>query len=246
MGLATDLARAPKNRTADDLLCVLTDHPIAAGVQQKLNKMSERRLLDIVSGCTDLTTRCVAAQQFAIDCNLPLKNVAAKLTDVSGVGPSVAWLAVTGWTRTRTILPLLVGLLTQQNGLKQPNPDDQMPDEVEIAGIPGWALEMFTREGKAAIRYLMKGKSDVARYAREAFPHAGRTRLLGEAVFRVDSGLLRNRQDGQLGQALRSRMERECMGIDPGQADLLMDLMRSAIPELNQCRRIIMGGQGHD
>lgn len=32
------------------------------------------------------------------------------------------------------MLPLLVGLLTQENRLKQPDPDDPMPDEVEIAG----------------------------------------------------------------------------------------------------------------
>jgi hypothetical protein len=246
IGLATDLARSPKNRASDDLLCVLTDHPMIPRLTQKLAAMSDGQLLDVVAGCTDFATRCVAAQQFAIDCNSALHKVAAMLTDASGVCPSVAWLVVNGWTRTRTMLPLLVGLLTQQNGLKQTNPDDQLPDEVEIAGIPGWALDMFTREGKAAIRRLMAGDSDVARYARGTFPYAGRTRLLGEAVFRVESGMLRNRQDGPLGQALRCQMERECLGIDPGQADMLLGLMKTAIPDLNNCRQVVMEAQRHD
>jgi len=144
------------------------------------------------------------------------------------------------------MLPLLVGLLTQHNQLRQPNPDDQFPQEVEIAGLPSWALDMFTREGKAAIRRLMAGNSDVARYARDTFPYAGRTRLLGEAVFRVESGLLHNRQDGPMGQRLRSQMERECLGIDPGQANTLLKLMLDAIPELNDCRIAIMEGQRND
>lgn len=246
IGLATDLARSPKNRAADDLLCVLTDHPMIPRLTGKLAAMSERQLLGVVAGCDDTTTRCVAAEMFAVNCKLPLHKVAASLTDAIGVPPSVAWLMVEGWTRTRTMLPLLVGLLTQENGLKQPNPDDPIPDEVEITGIPGWALDMFTREGKAAIRRLMTGNSDVARYARDTFPYAGRTRLLGEAVFRVESGMLRNRWDGAMGQRLRSQMERECLGIDPGQADMLLKLMRDAIPELNACRSEIMEGQRHD
>ncbi|MCE8006164.1 hypothetical protein [Aestuariivita sp.] len=246
MGLATDLARSAKNRAADDLLCVLTDHPMIAGLTQKLAAMSERQLLGVVAGCGDTTTRCVAADMFAVNCNSPLHKVAARLTYALGVAPSVSWLVIEGWTRTRTMLPLLVGLLTQENGLRQPNPDDQMPDEVEIAGIPGWALDMFTREGKAAIRRLMAGKSDVARYARVTFPYAGRTRLLGEAVFRVESGLLRNRLDGQKGQRLRSQMERECLGIEIEKADRLLKLMRDAIPELNACRIEIMEGQRND
>lgn len=246
IGLATDLARSPKNRAADDLLCVLTDHPMIPRLTRKMTAMSEGQLLDVVVGSTDVVKRCVAAQIFAINCNSPLHKVAAMLTDASGVCPSVAWLVVNGWTRTRTMLPLLVGLLTQENELKQPNPDDQMPDEVKIAGMPGWALDMFTREGKEAIRRLMAGDSDVARYARDTFPYAGRTRLLGEAVFRVESGLLRHRRDGPMGQRLRSQMERECLGIEIDQADTLLKLMRSAIPELNACRIAIMEGQRHD
>jgi len=246
IGLATDLARSPKNRAADDLLCVLTDHPMIPALTQKLAAMSERQLLEVVAGCSNTTTTCVAADMFAVNCNLPLHKVATRLTDALGVGPSVAWLVVEGWTRTRTMLPLLVGLLTQENGLKQPNPDDPMPDEVDIAGLPSWALDMFTREGKASIRRLMAGNSDVARYVRGSFPYAGRTRLLGEAVFRVESGMLRHRTDGAMGQRLRSQMERECLGIDPGQADTLLKLMRDAIPELNACRTAIMEGQRND
>lgn len=172
--------------------------------------------------------------------------MAAELLGNSGVCPSAVWLAQEGCLRTKTLLPLLVGLLTQHNELKQPNPDDRMSEEIEIAGIPGWALDMFTREGKTAIRRLMNGDSDVARYVSEAFPYAGRTRLLGEALFRVESGLLRDRQDGPLGQSLRFQMERECMGIDENKADVLLGLMRSSIPMLNQCRRVIMGGARHD
>lgn len=246
IGLATDFARSPKNRAADDLLCVLNESPEISDIKQRLKTLSLDQLPSIVSCCRDYTTRCVGADMFAINCNGPLHQVAERLLCASGVSPTVTWLAREGCYRTRTMLPLLVGLLTQQNGLKQPNPDDPMPEEVEIAGLPGWVLDMFTREGKAAIRLLLTGKSDVARFIRDTFPHAGRTQLMGEALFRVESGLLRNRHDGPLGQKLRSRMERECLGVDRKHANKMLDLTKRAIPELNECRRIVMEGQRHD
>jgi len=224
LGLAADLASSPKNRAADDLFCILTEHPSTHRLAKKLNRMSERQMLNVVTGCPDLITRSYAAQQIAIDRNQPLPAAATRLLDACGVCPSVVWLTKGGSARTQTMLPLLVGLLTQHNQLRQPNPDDKFPEEVEIAGLPSWALDMFVRQGKAAIRRLMAGDSDVARYARDTFPYAGRTRLLGEAVFRVESGLLRNRLDGPMGQSLRSQMERECLGIDAGQADTLLKL----------------------
>jgi len=246
MGLASDLARSPKNRAADDLLCILTEHPFTRRLAKKFNGMSERQMLNVVTGCPDAIISSYTAQRIAIDCNHPLSATATRLLEACGVCPSAVWLGKEGSARTQTMLPLLVGLLTQHNQLRQPNPDDLFPEEVEIAGLPSWALDMFTREGKAAIRRLMAGNTDVARHARETFPCAGRTRLLGEAVFRVESGLLRNRLDGSQGQRLRSQMELECLGIDPGQADTLLKLMRDAIPELNACRVAIMEGQRND
>lgn len=246
LGLAADLASSSKNRAADDLLCILTEHPFTRRLAKKLNRMSEQQMLNVVTGCPDLITQSYAAQKIAINCNQALPVATTRLLDACGVCPSIVWLTKEGSARTQTMLPLLVGLLTQHNQLRQPNPDDQFPQEIEIAGLPSWALDMFTREGKAAIRRLMAGDSDVARYAQDTFPYAGRTRLLGEAVFRVESGMLRNRWDGAMGQRLRSQMERECLGIDPEQADTLLKLMRDAIPELNACRSEIMEGQRHD
>ncbi len=244
IGIATDLALSPKNRSADDLLCVLNSHPDIPHVARKFAGMSAQRLLYAVSGDLSVTEASVAARKFAINCNSSPSYVPTELLNSLGVGPSVEWLAQEGGKRTRTMLPLLVALLSRANGLKQENPDDEFPEEIEIAGQPGWALDMFTREGKAAIRRLMAGSSEVARFARDTFPYAGRAQLLGEAVFRVESGLLRNRQDGPLGQTLRSQMERECLGIDLGHAEKLLPLMKAAIPELNDCRRVILGRVG--
>lgn len=244
-GLATDLALSSKSRAADDMLCVIVDHPKSSDIRRKLAGMSEERLLTVVAACQDMTTRCIAADMCAVNCTEPKHLFLEKFLNAAGVGPSITWMAQEGSKRTGTLLPLFMALLSQQNGVNEFNPDDEMPEEIDIAGLPGWALDMFTREGKASIRHLLAGQSEVARYLRDSFPVAGRTRLLGEAVFRVESGLLRNRSDGPKGQMLRSQMERECLGIDLDQADQLLRLTRSAVPDLNECRKYIMGGPKH-
>lgn len=150
LGLAADLASSPKNRAADDLLCILTEHPFTRMLAKKLNRMSERQMLNVVTGCPDLITRSYAAQKIAIDCNQALLPAKTRLLDACGVCPSVVWLTKEGSARTQTMLPLLVGLLTQHNQLRQPNPDDKFPEEVEIAGLPSWALDMFVRQGRCS------------------------------------------------------------------------------------------------
>lgn len=240
MSLAQHLANSAKNRSADDLLCIRDEHPEAQEMQRRFQSLSAERLRSIVLGCPKAVTQASAAKVIAARCSKAQVEMEVELLENAGVAPTVIALFKHGKTRVRNDLPFLTALLTLHNDLRSTNPDDILPPETEIAGMPGWALDMFTREGKAAIRRLLAHDNELAQYLRYNFPVAGRTQLVGEALFRVESGLLRNRQDGVFGQQLRQIMELECLGTHHHQAREILRLTASTLPLLNRIRRQVV------
>ncbi|WP_299878429.1 hypothetical protein [uncultured Sulfitobacter sp.] len=240
MALAQCLANSAKNRSADDLLCIRDQHPDARDMQHEFQRIPTERLRSIFVGCPEVLAQASAAKIIAARSPKPHISVEVELLENAGAAPAAIALFVQGKARVRNDLPFLVALLTLQNGLRSPNPDDVLPAEIEFAGMPGWALDMFTREGKAAIRRLLAHDNALSQYIRRSFPSAGRTQLLGEAIFRVEGGLLRKRQDGALGQQLRQIMELECMGIHPHQAREVLRLTSSNLELLNSLRRQVV------
>jgi hypothetical protein len=68
----------------------------------------------------------------------------------AGLPHSIVELGREGYRRTGELLAPFVALLAGETRGKATTVSDQLPPEVMIGDMPGWALDMFTREGRAA------------------------------------------------------------------------------------------------
>ncbi|QYZ68560.1 hypothetical protein [Neotabrizicola shimadae] len=244
------MAAAPKNRAADDLLCLLDSWPGLAENRLRLARLPVSRLRLVALTAEQLPLRALALRMIIGDRDLAPARLGSAdlgfdLLDEVGVAPTTLAIAEEGYRRTGQLLAPLVALLSLENGLREQTEDDPLPEESAIADLPGWALDMFTREGRAALAKLLQTDAGISAWARQSLPVAGRVEVLAQALFRVESGLCLNRRDGARGKELRRIMERECFGLPPGQADNALTLMRAAIPDLNAIRAQVMGGKHH-
>jgi hypothetical protein len=248
--LTARMVASPKNRAADDLFCVLESWPGLGDNRQRLDRLPIPRLRLITLTTDHLPLRALALRMIFADRRLdpPRRgspDIGFDVLDELGVAPTTLAIALEGYHRTGEMLAPLVALLTLENGLRDEMRDDPLPPEVMIGPMPGWALDMFTREGRAALAKILQTDAGISKWAHDTLPAAGRVEMLAQALFRVESGLCTRRRDGPTGEWLRDLMERECMGLPPDQAETLLGLIRDAIPRLNAARRQVLGDQGH-
>lgn len=244
------MVASPKNRAADDLFCVLESWPGLGDNRRRLERLPIPRLRLIALTTEHLPLRALALRMVFSDRRLDLPrrgspDIGFDVLDELGVAPTTLAIAREGYRRTGEMLAPLVALLTLENGLLDEMRDDPLPPETMIGPLPGWALDMFTREGRAALAKILQTDAGISKWATETLPAAGRVEMLAQALFRVESGMCLKRRDGPTGEWLRELMERECMGLAPDLADVVLALMRDAIPRLNAARRKMLGGQSH-
>lgn len=248
--LTARLVACPKNRAADDLFCLLESWPGLGDNRQRLAHLPVPRLRLIALTTDHLPLKALALRMIFADRRLELArrgspDIGFDVLDEMGVAPTTLAIAREGYRRTGELLAPLVALLSLENGLKEAVQDDLFPPEAMIGPLPGWSLDMFTREGRAALGKLLQNDAGIRQWASDTLPTNGRTEILAQALFRVESGLCLQRRDGPTGISLRDLMERECMGLIPDQADTAMALVRKAIPTLNQMRVVILEGADH-
>jgi hypothetical protein len=244
--VASRQAHAIKCRATDDLLMTAEGHPALARMRADLARRSTEDLLAIATGSAPLLMRALAAW-FALGTNrwtsrrLPLRSGNPALLfeafRATGTADCVVEVAREGWKKLSEVLCPLLVLLAPLLG-KEPSPlgSDEFPAERYIGEIPGWCLDLYSREGRAALAAFAAGGSETARWVRAHIPHSQQVRFVGGLVFRVEGGLLRSRLRWPVGDELRRIFEIECLGPDSRDARVLIDLMRRDIPELNLAR----------
>lgn len=247
------LCRARKSRASDDLLMTLIAHPGYAEQRRELALMPNSRLRLVALTAPSLHTRALAVI-YLLGTDRPGASfpahrgepaLAFDVLDELGVAPTTLALCGQAHTKTGEALPALVALLSLENGLRRDTVDDPIPAEMMAGPAPGWALDMFTHEGKQALARLLQTSAGAAAFAVEHFPPARRIRFLGELLFRVEGGLLAQRLGGDLSNRLRAQMVFESLGVSPEDAVIALDLMREDLPILNRIRATIMQGQRH-
>lgn len=110
------------------------------------------------------------------------------------------------WKLTRNPMAFLMPLVWER-WIKAPQHhvvDDSMPSAQMIDGVPGYALDQFTRIGNTISRALLK--SD--RSLQDMLSHAGiastaHPRAVGDLLFLIEGGLLKNRMIWTGGEELR-------------------------------------------
>ncbi|KGJ14604.1 hypothetical protein IX54_06145 [Paracoccus sanguinis] len=106
---------------------------------------------------------------------LPVRRgqVALAFDPLDELGTALTTLAICrkGCRKTGEALPPLLALQALENGLRAGTTNAPLPSEMMIGGVPGWALDMFTREGKLALSRLAATQQAVlADFARAMLP----------------------------------------------------------------------------
>lgn len=249
--LVQRLAQARKSRATDDLFMALETLPCLEEARHKLSCEINPRLRLTALTTPSLHTRALSVL-FLLGTDRPGGKLPAKkgevalafdLLDELGTAPTTLAICREGYRKTGEALPPLLALLALENGLRDETTNDRLPEEEMIGQVPGWALDMFTREGKLALTRLLATNAGVAELARSMMPKHERVGFLGQVLFRVEGGVLSRRVGGDLSDRLHSQLMFETLGVDPLAAVQALDLMRQDLRLLNRIRRTAVGGQ---
>jgi hypothetical protein len=110
-----------------------------------------------------------------------------------------------------------------------------------IGDVPAWALDVYTREGRAAFARFLQTDASAARWVQRNVRQARRVSFLGHIVFRVEGGLVANRVRWPLAEEPRRQVDVECSGPGCPDATEILELMLGDIPLLNEVRAVVMG-----
>jgi hypothetical protein len=247
--VVAELSRAPKCRAADDLLMACELHPAYADARARLPRLTTHQLMEIATGQGSVQERALALW-YALGTDRDRSTLARRrgepplvFDQLCEVGWPHTIVEVTqeGFRRTRNVLCPLVALLACEPSQAERMESDDLPAEDVIGDVPAWALDVSTREGRAAFARLLETDAPAARWVQRNVRHARRVSFLGHIVFRVEGGLVANRMGWPLAEELRRQVDFECSGPECPNATEILELMRDDIPRLNETRVAVMG-----
>jgi hypothetical protein len=242
--LVSAMAASRKCRAADDLLMGIERHPDLKRARREFASLPTPPLLEIATGAGQLEERALAlwyATGTERSENLPRRSGEPRVVFdhlvAAGFLESVVEISRQGFQSVRQILcPFLPLLYDRRVGETAEVIDDDLPPEIMIRGIPGWAFDMFVREGRQAIRLFLAQNNATARWVNAHVPAPNRVDFLGHILFAIEGGLLKSRLDWPTGVRLRTWAERESQGPWCPDATEIIELMRAELPLLNEVR----------
>jgi hypothetical protein len=248
------LSEANKCRATDDLVMCAERHPAFARARQELAELPIQSLLDIVVGTSPLIERGLALW-YALGTDrrtsghlVPRRGQPQAVFDhlcEVGFPHTVVEVAREGYRKTRTVLCPFVALLSAEQRPVPPTiEDDKFPPEEMIGSVPSWALDMFSREGRFALKCFAEGGSETAKWVRDHVPAPERVSFLGDILFVVEGGQMSGRLRWPTADQLRRLSERECQAHCTDVADV-RESMRADIPILNRVRSSISAELSH-
>jgi hypothetical protein len=252
--LISRMADATKCRAADDLLLAAENHPDYEDKRLQFAFRSTESLIHIVTGDDPLVIRALAAWYALGTDRRPSPRLSSRQGDQTAlfnalrefIPPAVVDIAYEGYRKTGEVLCPFVALLwpvrQQQTAMVE---DDEVPQEAMIGDVPGWAYDLYSREGRAALANCIEGRTETARWVRAHIPPRQRVNFLGGIVFRVEGGCVRSRFRWQIGDKLRRMVDIECNGPHCRDAAEILQLMKADITVLNDMRLQMFEGGEH-
>jgi hypothetical protein len=147
------------------------------------------------------------------------------------------------WAYRKTRVPLAFGslLLLDANGGATPitsSIDDDIPHAAWIDEAPCYALDQYTRAGKAAIRSFVSANSEWAHFIR---PHSigisQQRSAAGELLFRAEGAVVTRRADWDIARVLFEQSRRIGCFLPEIAVDKGLALIQSELPSLNEARQ---------
>lgn len=249
------MATARRSRASDDLLMSIERHPSLNAVRRMQAELSIPELGRIVLGKGSLHDRALALWYVLGTDRRPSRYLPIRrgepafvfhLLEELGTPRDVIAATRLGFKKTREVLCPFVGLLTAEGGARGEDiEDDPLPPTMMMGPVPGWALDQFTREGRAAFGRFLRSDCRTAVDLRSAVSAAGRIEALGGLVFALEGGLLTNRLRSPVHDELRRLVDIECHGPELPNASKLLETLRADLPILNAARADVLGGARH-
>lgn len=244
--LVQRLCQAVKCRATDDLAMVCMEHPSLEMDRRELFDLTAPELLDIVTGKDELSRRALAlwfamgTDRYRGDRLSHRHGDPQAVFDAlceRGSPDTVVEVCREGLKKTGEILPAFLPLLWREleHSGSHVEPDDMPPEEI-INGVPSWAYGYHTRDGKAALRTFRDTDCETRLWLQDTVQAKDQGRVLGELLFRVESGCVDRRLHWPGGNCIRHMADLECYGLDLVRTKVGLKLMRSDIPILNKAR----------
>jgi hypothetical protein len=253
--IVSRMVHARKCRASDDLLLAAENHPDFEDTRLAFAFRSTEDLIRIATGAEPLPIRALAAWYALGTDRRPSPRLPSRRGDPTaafnalqeaGMPTEVVEIAHEGFRKTGEVLcpfvALLWPLLQQQTATVE---DDDFPPEVMIGDVPGWALDIYTRPGRAALANFIEGSTETARWVGDHIPPRQRVAFLGGIVFRVEGGCVRSGLRWKTGDGLRRMVDIECNGPHCRDATEVLQLMKADILVLNEVRAQLIGGGEH-
>jgi hypothetical protein len=252
--LTSRMAGATKCRGADDLLLVAENHPAFESHRLELGFSTTQHLVQVVTSTEPLTVRALAAWFLLGTDRRPSPRLARRHGDLASLSaalgeilpPDLVEIAREGHRRSGEVLPIFTALLAPLlQGHQSTVQDDEIPAEVMIGPVPGWAIDIYTRPGRAALARLIEGPTRTARWVRVHIPRRQRIEFLGTIVFRLEGQCVRRRLRWSVGDELRRAVDYECHRQHCRDATEIRALARADLGELNAIRAEVFGSTDH-
>jgi hypothetical protein len=247
--VVAELSRAPKCRAADDLLMACELNPAYAQARAELPHLTTRDLITVATGQGSTQERALALW-YALGTDRDRSTLVSRRGEPrlvfdqmceAGWPHSIVEVAREGFRRTGEMLCPLVALLSCEPRQTTQLESDEFPPGEMIDDMPSWAVDLYSREGRAALARFLQTDAPAARWVRGSISPARRVSFLGHIVFRVEGGLVTNRMRWPLAEELRRQVDFECSGPGCPDATEILELMRDDIPRLNEARAAVMG-----
>ena len=250
--IISELSRAPKCRAADDLLMVCELHPAYAKARAELPLLTTRELIEIATGGGSVQEPALALwYALGTDRRSPAlvgrpgePRLVFDYLCEAGWPHSILEVAREGFRRGGMLCPLVALLACEPREPSQMR-DDDLPQETTIGRVPGWAMDVHTREGRAAFARFLETDAPSARWVRTNIRSARRLPFFGHIVFRVESGLVVNRLRWPLADELRRQADVECSYPDSSDDTEILGLTRTDVPILDEVRAAVTESPRH-
>lgn len=175
--------------------------------------------------------------------------LAAKCDEVLASGFAKGWIdlklykaCLQARRTTQCLLPVLLPLLVSSGelGSSEEEPAISLTPAVIIDGYPSYAIDGFTRPGRAALALLLD-RSPVLRSAFKNVPNRrGKIAGLGSLLFDLEGGLCRSEPNDALSLELK-RLSTGCWsGLTGLQLEDALSEVRMRIPDLNEFRADVL------
>jgi hypothetical protein len=244
--IVDQMTEASKCRAADDLLLTADSHPHYQRARADLANKTTAELIRIATSEAALPVRALAAWYAVGTHPRQTKHLSARPGEPAalfdglceaGLPHTAVEIAREGYRKIGEPLCPFVALLCPLASVETSSiQDDDMPPAIMVGEVPGYAYDLYSREGRVALQSFLQRDCGTARSVRNHVPAGQRVNFLGTVVFRVEGGLVRQRARWPIGDELRRLVDIECHGPSCPDATEILQLMRNDIGLLNEER----------